>query len=282
MMSVRRRKFFFVIGAQKCGTTWLSKMIRTHTGVVETIHKEAHFFSDQVNYSRGEEHYLSNFVAGDDDDRLYGDYTPEYFWCFPNEGERNDHRIRSSFVSDIKAFAPDAKLILILRDPVERAISSYWQLVRNKQVRISDKILDVHHRFGIESMGYYDRNLAEWFNHFDRNKFLVLVYETDLNDESKERTLARCFDFLGLQNEALSIDIYGKYNTRDHHLLRRLSFLPKRHTDYLRDMLPKRISNNRIFSTEVSERDRLFLRNLYSDSIKNTERLLHRPLPWGR
>jgi hypothetical protein len=281
-MPVNKTNFFFLIGAQKCGTTWLSKMLRMHSGVADTVHKEAHYFSDRANYLQGENYYLSNFVQSDEKNQLYGDYTPEYFWCFPSEQERSEHRIRNDFVADIKAFAPDAKLILILRDPVERAVSSYWQLIRNKQIKTSDRILDVRHRFGIESMGYYDRNLTEWLNHFDRDKFLILVYETDLKDENKEQTLARCFEFLGLENETPPIDIYSKYNTRDHYLLRRLAFLPRRHTDYLRSRLPKRISNSTIFSTEVPEGDRRFLRSLYSQSIRNTELLLGRPLPWQR
>jgi hypothetical protein len=277
-----RRSFFFLIGAQKCGTTWLSKMLRAHSGVAKTVDKEAHYFSDRENYARGEDYYLSNFVASDDGNQLYGDYTPNYFWCFPNDSESSDHGVRENFVADIKAFAPDAKLILILRDPVERAISSYWQLIRNKHLRTSDKILDVRRRFGIESMGYYSDNLAEWLKYFDREKLLVLVYETDLKDANKAQTLARCFEFLGLRNEALSIDIYLKCNSRDPHLLRRLSFLPTRHTDYLRRVLPRRISNSEVFSNEVSERDRQFLRSLYSQSIRSTELLLGRSLPWQR
>lgn len=276
------RKFFFLIGAQKCGTTWLSRMLMAHSRIAENVHKETHYFSDHANYSRGIDYFLSNFPEADDKDRLFGDYTPEYFWCFPSEDERNDHRIRRNFVADIKAFAPDANLILILRDPVERAVSSYWQLVRNKHLKTSDRILDVRHRFGIESMGYYDLHISEWLKYFDRDRLLVLVYEDDLKDENKERTLARCFGFLGLENESPSTDIYAKYNTRDHHLLRRLSFLPIRYTDRLRKIIPKRLSNSTIFSTEVSGADRRFLRSLYSESIKNTELLLGRPLPWLR
>ncbi|MCH2144054.1 MAG: sulfotransferase [Phycisphaerales bacterium] len=98
---------FLGIGAQKSGTTWLHENLSRHPSVFLPETKELHYFD--WNFHRPLAEYLAHFkMAGD---RLRGEITPGYATI----DDRRVHWIRS--------IAPDLRIILLLRDPVQRAWS---------------------------------------------------------------------------------------------------------------------------------------------------------------
>lgn len=108
---------FFIIGAQKCGTTVLFNYLCEHPDVVPGRRKEIHFFNrDDRYYGRGTNYYHSLFPLPFQLGK-YGvtfDATPKYIYC--RECPQRIHE-----------YYPHAKMILLLRDPVERAYSA-WNL----------------------------------------------------------------------------------------------------------------------------------------------------------
>ncbi len=105
-MTEPRRPGFLILGSPKCGTTALARLLDAHPDVAMSTPKEPHFFD--AHYERGFEHYATWPAHG-----IAGEATPSYL-LVPYVAER------------IKADLPDAKLIAILRHPVERAFSSWW------------------------------------------------------------------------------------------------------------------------------------------------------------
>lgn len=98
---------FLGIGAQKAGTTWLAESLRRHPGVFVSERKELHWFDNK--WDRPLREYARHFA--DADGRVKGEITPAY-------GVLPPERIRF-----VRTVMPDVRLVLLLRNPVERAWS---------------------------------------------------------------------------------------------------------------------------------------------------------------
>ena len=101
---------FLIIGAPKAGTTSLAAHLDAHPDVFVAEEKEVHYFDD--NFDRGDAWYESRFAKGAGR-RAVGDATPTYMF-------------RQTALERMAALLPDAKLIAVLRNPVDRMYSHYW------------------------------------------------------------------------------------------------------------------------------------------------------------
>ncbi len=97
----------------RSGTSSLNSYLRDHPEVVVSRPKEVHYFD--VNFDLGEEWYLSHF-EGSERARAVGEATPDYVYDLEAAGR-------------IAAVIPEARILLLLRDPAERAYSHYWHNV---------------------------------------------------------------------------------------------------------------------------------------------------------
>jgi hypothetical protein len=171
---------FVGIGAQKAGTTWWHALVEAHPGVTNRpdIHKERHFFSRFATQSFSEDEvvcYRGWFprTAG----KIAGEWTPDYLtypWVAPL----------------LHTAAPDTKLIVILRDPVERFTSGLVHSLANGGQLTSETVSEAVNR------GFYGLHLERWAAHFDDSSMLILQYE--LCVRNPEAQLARTYEFLGL------------------------------------------------------------------------------------
>ena len=98
---------FLGIGAQKSGTTWLHANLSRHPGIFLPETKELHYFDWNFHRPLGE--YLAHFTRAGD--RIRGEITPGY-------SVLDDDR-----VDFIRRIAPELRIVLLLRDPIERAWS---------------------------------------------------------------------------------------------------------------------------------------------------------------
>lgn len=158
---------FLVIGGQKCGTTWLARMLRFHPQLGLPRRKELHFFDD--NWWRGLDWYRLQFrgLAG----RIRGEVTPAYS-ILPVE------RIRA-----VRALNPGMRLVLILRHPVERAWShAEMGLVRNRRRTIADvpEPLLLRHleSAGVLSRSRYSVILRNWLEVFPVEQLHIEFFES--------------------------------------------------------------------------------------------------------
>ena len=113
---------FFVIGAAKAGTTSLHALLDRHPGLFMPKIKEPEFFARDDLYDQGLPSYAEKFAAACSDQTI-GEASTIYTLAplFPKTAMR------------IKTHVPDAKLIYVMRQPVDRAYSFYIQIVKNYQ-----------------------------------------------------------------------------------------------------------------------------------------------------
>ena len=102
---------FFVVGSPKCGTTALAQMLAAHPDVFLSEPKEPHFFD--AHHDNGLQPYMEQHFAGWSGAGVAGEATPSYL-AVPYVPAR------------IRSAIPGARLIAILRNPVQRAYSSWW------------------------------------------------------------------------------------------------------------------------------------------------------------
>lgn len=101
---------FVIAGAQKCGTTSLADTLRQHPGIHLSKRKEIHFFDR--HFERGLDWYESQFTPKPHHVQV-GEATPAYMY---------DPAARERLTRSL----PEARLVVILRNPVDRAYSHYW------------------------------------------------------------------------------------------------------------------------------------------------------------
>ena len=174
---------FIGIGVNKAGSTWLHDLLDSHPRVwVPVKRKEVRFFTE--NYDLGLEWY-DDFFPSDDEAGEYdavGEITPHYLYM-------NGTAERIASLGTVK------RLILTLRDPVERLHSAYWFRVR---VSGFDGTFEdyIRERPGEVDRGLYAKHLQTYLRHFSRDQILILIFERMIRDVPATReTLA---DFLGL------------------------------------------------------------------------------------
>ncbi len=174
---------FIAVGPQRTGTTWLHEVLRGHAGLPSI--KETDFFSR--HYANGIDWYL-RFFRGCPPDVPRGEIDPNYFGI-PEACER------------IAALIPRCRIIVSLRDPTERAWSSYRVMRRDAWTRIGFEETVARNPV-IRESSRYAFHLRNWFTHFGRERVLVLFYE-DLEADA-QAYLDRICDFIGIARIALN------------------------------------------------------------------------------
>lgn len=218
---------YLVIGAQKSGTTWLAAMLEQHPDVFASNPKEIHFFDLASNFARGLDWYASHF-EGAGAALAIGEATPNYLGVdceLPAAAAAvlaaSGHPITLARYPDappdiarrIQSALPDLRLVAILRNPVDRAISAFYHHVRMKRIAPFRRILDTCGEHGILSMGFYHAHLQKWLELYPRERCLILVYEEDLLGE-KHETLRRVYRHLGVRDDFKPREAERRLNER--------------------------------------------------------------------
>jgi hypothetical protein len=203
---------FLIIGAQKCGTSWLAANLKQHPEILLSPNKELHFFDKEYNYARGLEWYQGKFgeYRGQ---KAVGEATPNYFWAYGDADEMKRSEHLPGIPRRIHQQYPDLKLIVSFRDPVERAISAYYHLIRSRRIAPAKRILSVSNQYGITAMGFYYSQLCEWLKYYKAEQFLVLIYEEDIVS-NKDRTMSRVLRFLGVDESFKAEELEKGRNVR--------------------------------------------------------------------
>ena len=194
---------FVIIGAQKSGTSSLYDFVVQHPAILPASKKEINYFA--LKYKKGEYWYRLRFPIRASQKFLSGEASPIYLF-YPWVPGR------------MKKLLPDVKLIVILRNPVDRTYSHYHHNKRKKRETLSfeeatnseeercagerermikdpDYVPRHHYRdYSYLARGVYADQLENWFSYFDKEKFLILTTE-DFRENS-QRTLDQVFDFL--------------------------------------------------------------------------------------
>jgi hypothetical protein len=178
-----------VIGAMKGGTSSLHSYLDLHPEISMSRPKELDFFVLEKNWPRGIEWYESHFTEGT---KICGESSPSYTKChfFGGVPER------------MHSVVPQAKLIYVLRDPVERIVSHY---VHNIAARWDDRSFPdaLKENTDYISCSRYYMQLEQYLDYFPRSHILTIASE-DLY-RHRRQTLQKVFQFLGV-DDAFSCD----------------------------------------------------------------------------
>jgi len=215
---------FYIIGAAKCGTTSLYQYLIRHPSVNPGIGKEIHFFEDL--YYRGENWYRACFPFKfqkffsqlNHHAFVTGDSTPRYI-DHPHVPKR------------IQKLTPNAKFIVMLRNPIDRAFSHYNMNLKNKYEslsfeeaikrepeRIKDefekmektgKVSHEYYLYACLDRGIYVDRLKRWMNVFPKENFLIIKSEDFFEDTSHH--YKKVLEFLNLSS--FELDEYGAHMT---------------------------------------------------------------------
>lgn len=205
---------FVIIGAQKSGTSWLREALRQHPEVF-IVRGEVHFFDKQYNYAKGLDWYRSFFEAATGQSAI-GEKTPDYFWT-NGRGSEQGHLPQAHEL--LYKALPEARLIVLLRNPVERAISAVNHLKRHcfisplpgiDRLLLGDK-REVVRPFGVIDKGFYCRHLEAYCSLYDRSQILVMIYEEDVLEEPK-RGLEKVCRFLDIDPGFRFQNVHARIN----------------------------------------------------------------------
>jgi hypothetical protein len=230
-----------IIGAQRCGTTTLFHTLARHPQIAASTTKEVHFFDN--NYQRGQLWYRAHFPTvferrwRERSGRpLLACEASPYYLFHPHAPAR------------LKALLPHARLIVILRNPVERAYSHYHHSVRRGYEQLPfDEAVDreeerlagevdrmladpgyfsfPHQRRSYCNRGIYVDQLEAWCRLFPRDQLLIL-HLPDLT-RAPALTWSRVFGFLNIEGQdlgevkALSVGGYNELNEQSRRSLER-------------------------------------------------------------
>ena len=166
----------FLGGVQKSGTTSLHYFLSKHPDIfIPKVPEELHFFDIDENYSKGIDWYLSHFSECQKE-KIVAQTSPLYIY-------------NKEVPQRIKEFNPEAKFIFILRNPIDRAYSHYWNSVRYGYENLSfeEAIKREPERISINSnyrrhysyvdRGRYAEQLSRFFELFPRENILVLLFD---------------------------------------------------------------------------------------------------------
>jgi hypothetical protein len=207
-----------ILGAQKSGTSSLHYYLVQHPQVIAPLRKEVHYFD--VGYRRGEAWYRAHFGRRGEPG-LNLDSSPYYLF-------------HPAVPARLHALLPQARLVVLLRDPVRRAYSQYWHerdkgretldfedAIAAEPARLGDAEVALaegrversaaHQHFSYLARGRYAEQLERWFVLFPRGQFLVLRFEDLARDPLA--VLNRTLEFLGLP-PAPSVRLEARHTRR--------------------------------------------------------------------
>ena len=194
---------FFVIGAAKSGTTSLYTYLREHPQVFMSPVKEPNFFSWGMSGETPPPGFRGTVIRDLGSYRdLFKDVTDE-----TAIGEASPSYMRELETADrIRRRVPEAKLIAILRDPIERAYSGFLMFRRNGREPISrfDEAIEAEQRRQLTDRGYLERSryvpqLRPYIEHFPSEQLQVHLYD-DLRADAPGVVREIC-SFLGVDTD---------------------------------------------------------------------------------
>jgi hypothetical protein len=230
----------FIVGTQKGGTTALADFLSKHPEIYVTDGKESHVFDDPALQGATSEaidivyqRYLSRYQG----EAICCDATPIYMYF-------------KEIPARLSSYNPDARVIIILRDPAERAFSQYQMEKRrgDEKLGYAEALFaetrrlaadincyqqgSAHRLFSYRSRGHYSKQLQNVFSVFPREQVLLLTNDELRHDH--EITLEKVTHFLNIeQMKIASATVFsGDYQaTLKEHIankLLRLYFFPEK------------------------------------------------------
>lgn len=184
---------FLIVGAQKSGTTTLYDILDMHPEVNMSKTKEINFFTSDQKFEKGLNYYSTFFKEPKDEHQITGEASPGYM---------NNLYIPKL----IKNKLGDIKIVMMLRDPIKRAYSQYWDNRRHLSESLTEsEIIDKYltDAYSSKSKGYFSRGvyiryIEEYLKYFKRSDIHIIIFEELIDNPKNE--LKKLYNFLKIDD----------------------------------------------------------------------------------
>jgi len=306
---------FFIVGGIKCGSTSLYQYLAQHPDIFMCPVKEPSFFSDYGGIQT--KYVFSKMKKGFSEQPLYQKPNKkfqnlskdEYLLLFDEVkdekiiGEATPHYLMDMNSAEmIYELCPDAKILISLRDPIERIYSWYLSTTRTKiDANSFGKIIKHDFKnFGTTGSvkgwtnqyenslrpSFYSDQVEKYFNVFGRKQVKIVTFEEIFLGDIR-KGITDILKFLGLENEIHEFDLVntdgyftpnmGVLNILRNPIVSKIGTLvPYK----IRIKMYRKLREKDKKKPLMKEEDRKFLRDIFSDDVKKTEMLIGRVFPW--
>jgi Sulfotransferase family len=285
---------FLIIGAAKAGTTALHKYLQQHPQIYLTPTKETNFFAfegQEINFQGPGDEALKDFSITDlntyqaefeqvTQELVIGEACPAYLY-FPQAAAR------------IKQYIPDARLIVILRNPVERAYANFLHIVRDDRETHRDFALALQAEatriannwewfWHYIQVGFYGQQLQRYYEMFAPSQIKVYLYE-DLKANAIA-TLQDIFRWLEVDDTFIPDMALrpNKSGMPKNKLLHQILTKPNPLKSFLKPLFPaqirQKIQHQNLNTPQISPEVRQQLLDLYHADILQCQDLIQRDL----
>mgnify|MGYP000259424808 CR=1 FL=1 len=190
---------FVIVGAQKSGTSWLHRALGKSSSIFASEDKELNFFN-KPNFDKKLADYKLNFPVSDGT-RYYLETTPHYF---QNPRESFD------IASNIKACLGEPKIIVILRNPVDRYESAYIHHMMKGRIPYSPQIEEMTDQNKMLTLGHYSQILRHWQGIFPD---MGVFFYDDLVADRLE-LIRKVHEHLGVESDVKRRDLKFRSNAK--------------------------------------------------------------------
>jgi hypothetical protein len=203
---------FIIIGAQKAGTSSLFAYLSQHPQLLQSVVKEVHFFDGGLNYN------VDNYEKGEAWYRAHFPLTKKLIAHSKTFEVSPLYIFNPLTPKRIFDLIPEVKIIALLRNPTERAISHYFHEKRKgreslpifealqAEERRLESILnnkdyknEIFRYYSYKLRGLYKLQIERYLNFFPMNQILVLSSEKFFSEP--DNTLRQVFEFIGVDTE---------------------------------------------------------------------------------
>lgn len=206
---------FFIVGAPKAGTSSLYHYLNEHPQIEMSSQKETDYFSDAAIQKQGMYYGKNRIDTEEKYNRLFNTQKKDVIF---GEGSVS-YLFYPTVAQDIKAYNSMAKIIIMLRNPIDRAFSHY--LMDYRLGLVSDSFKDIINKTSKHKnahlfyqqyikVGEYTTQLKRYFDVFDKESILLIDYEDFKSDVAG--TVGLAYSFLKVSTE-FSADVNKKHNT---------------------------------------------------------------------
>lgn len=238
----KRTVNFIICGTQKGGTTALDAYLREHPEICMANEKEVHYFDTDRHFANGKPDYSQYHISFSPNElhKIIGEATPSYMYLY-------------DVPRRIWEYNPNMKLIVVLRNPIERAYShwnmersrncedlSFWNAIINERKRCRTVLPLQHRTYSYVDRGFYLDQLRRLWTFFPKENILIL--KNEYMKKQPEKALEDVCKFLGVS--------------------------PFRH-------VKAKNVHSRPYESDMTQKERDYLKNIFEFEIKGLERALN-------
>lgn len=290
---------FMIVGSAKSGTTSLYYYLQQIDGIFMPENKEPHYYLGEFKngYNKGigdkeiiksmyvtdKEEYKSLFSSANESE-LIGEASATYLY----------DRDAPSLIKDDN---PNCKIIIMLRNPVQRAFSAYSHMRRDyrekinefsaaideEQIRTKNKWMPIWH---YKEMGFYYEQVKRYIDTFGRNNVHIIIFEDFIKDI--DHSVKEVVSFLELDVDfEIEKEKTNESNLPKNKLLHLFIKRPNHFKLLIKPLVPKFIRKkmikivnqlNKGDKFKISESDKLRLQKVFQKDIENLERLIDKKI----